>query len=1077
MKAKFLALAALLVGMAACQTDPNGLELDRNGEAAVSVSVALPEGATRAAGTNSALGAIGNVNMNEYDIRFILEVYDENGVLAKDRLVKTTDESATNFDLRLVPGRAYNFVAWADFVENGREDDLYYNTNVTEGEKNFGLRKVQIIDDKWDAIIEARDAYTDVCTVHNFTSTSTIDMTLTRPFAKLRVVTNDITEMITLRPKSVTVNYFNTKFYTSFDAFTETASGEMEKKNLVVTLLDDQMNPGDVYTDGLDKDAAQQTLFADYFFGAEDDRVMFTMDVEFNDKSTLPQPVVFNTNIPVKRNNLTTVYGPILTDANNVTVKIEEGFAGNINVGRYDTANKTLAEVLAEAASKDVEATIELAGNVEWTTGAGHGSTPLMDENAKTEVLTINGNGHTLTAIGSGVGAIRMANGGKVIFNNVKVVDKSVSYNETAWELCYLEFGGALEFNNCEFVNAIQLEEANATFNNCSFNSHKDNEYAVWVCGNKAYFNECTFEGPRGLKVHEDYGSEVEEVVVDKTTFNNITKKPGIALGTLNNDTTITIKNSTFNNCQAGDQGLYIYETDTDVTTFDFTEENNAVKVAVATAEDFAKMLKFNTGKIEVVLNADIECPISSLGQQTGGSGEYKLGGENTEAITIDLGGKKLNITTTYWSGIGAKNDNALFTIKNGTMTSSQATGTWNSYDVTFANCNYAIEDVTFEKAIAFTNAEKTVTIKNVTINETHDYYAMWISAKGQTVNINNLTINSDGRGIKIDEQYVSAPAKVTMNINGAEFTTANKAAILVKNVAGAEITLANIDITKVYADTYHAVWVDEDSAAYADLVTVNGGNKMVEGDSAVAIVRNNDAMSTAIANGATKVILAAGEYTMPAVNGKTVTIIGSKDTVINLGATNTGSGSVTLEGVTVKAGQYKGFQHSNVITYNNVTIEGELFCYATKDIFNNCTFNLNNGYVWTYGSKETLFENCTFNTNGKAILVYNEGAGASNVTVKGCTFNASAKAYAGAIKNQNCAAIEIDNHQNSGVGAAHKVTASENTYGENFSGEWRIKNYVAGAAITVNGTEYNTIALDGKAMTIDADKNVTILQ
>ena len=97
--------------------------------------------------------------------------------------------------------------------------------------------------------------------------------------------------------------------------------------------------------------------------------------------------------------------------------------------------------------------------------------------------------------------------------------------------------------------------------------------------------------------------------------------------------------------------------------------------------------------------------------------------GEDTENFIVDLNGKKLNITTTYWSNLGAKNDDALFTIKNGKMTSSQATGTWNSYDVTFSNCNYAFEDVVFEKAIAFTNAGRTVTMNDVSIKETHDYY------------------------------------------------------------------------------------------------------------------------------------------------------------------------------------------------------------------------------------------------------------------------------------------------------------------------------------------------------------------
>ena len=248
----------------------------------------------------------------------------------------------------------------------------------------------------------------------------------------------------------------------------------------------------------------------------------------------------------------------------------------------------------------------------------------------------------------------------------------------------------------------------------------------------------------------------------------------------------------------------------------------------VETAEELAAALTADKENIAVVLSADIDLPIASLGQQTGGSGEYKLGGESTKTITIDLGGKTLNITTTYWSGIGAKNADAKIVIKNGTMTSSQATGTWNSYDLTFANCNYEIANVEFSKAIAFTNANKTVVLNDVTINETHDYYAMWISAKGQDVKINGLTINSTGRGIKIDEQYVDAPAKVTMKVENATFKTAKKAAILVKSAAGAAITLNNVDITAT-PDTANAVWVDADAAAYADKVTVTGGNVIVE--------------------------------------------------------------------------------------------------------------------------------------------------------------------------------------------------------------------------------------------------------
>ena len=255
-------------------------------------------------------------------------------------------------------------------------------------------------------------------------------------------------------------------------------------------------------------------------------------------------------------------------------------------------------------------------------------------------------------------------------------------------------------------------------------------------------------------------------------------------------------------------------------------------KTNVYSAEQLAEALRADEENIEVVLVNDIDLPISSLGQQTGGSGEYKLGGVNTKNITIDLNGKTLNVTTTYWSNLGAKNNDAVITIKNGTMTSSQASGTWNSYDLCFSNCNYVIEDVVFEKAVAFEG--KNYTLKNVTINETHDYYAMWISAKGQNVTIDGLTVNSDGRGIKIDEQYVSAPAHVTLNVANATFNTVKKAAIVVKSVAGATVNLENVDITNVAADNVFPVWVDSNSAAYADKVVVNGGLGKVEGGNTV---------------------------------------------------------------------------------------------------------------------------------------------------------------------------------------------------------------------------------------------------
>ena len=609
MRAKFLALAALVLGLASCQTDTvNGVKVDANGEAPVTIQVGLPEDVTRAAGNDSAKGAIGNIDLeNTYDIRYVLNVYDKYGKLAKGPITEFQDEATSqSFSLRLVPGRYYKFVVWADFVKEGSKDALYYDvTNFTEI-KTLGTH---------NAMDESRDAYTGFVEVANFKGTQGIDkIILTRPFAKLRVVTTDIDQLYSDLQSARVV--YTTKLYTTFNAVTAEPTGLEEVAGVTRTV------------DFTDDDAAykysnepvqgkEQTLFADYLFGGENDCVKFTLDV--TDATSLPIPqVVFNTNIPVQRNYLTTIKGNVLTDANTITVEIEEAFAGEYVNGSDVDTTESFADALADAA-ESVEATIDLTGDVVWSTGAGIGSTPWIPEGAKTKKLTVNANGHKITATGAGVGAIRMANGGTLVINNAIIKDESVSYAENSWEYGYLEFAGKLQFNECEFVNAIMVEDADATFVGCKFNSNDDNQYAVWVSGNNASFKNCVVEGPRGIKMHEAYGSEIKQVVINKCQFNNIYKKPGVAIGDVNADAKVVIMNSSFTHCAAGDQGLYIYETDTDVTTFDFTQENNFVdgvnKVddntyKISSAEGFEYIVDMVNGgetDFNVVLNNDID--------------------------------------------------------------------------------------------------------------------------------------------------------------------------------------------------------------------------------------------------------------------------------------------------------------------------------------------------------------------------------------------------------------------------------------------------------------------------------------
>ena len=240
--------------------------------------------------------------------------------------------------------------------------------------------------------------------------------------------------------------------------------------------------------------------------------------------------------------------------------------------------------------------------------------------------------------------------------------------------------------------------------------------------------------------------------------------------------------------------------------------------VAVVVTHPTATYTYDNTGLTQIDLTGDhtIVC----------GTDTY-FGGATTPSLTIN--GKAENTLTfenSYRSYIKLANPEGKLVINDITVTQSKESGTWDEYNVIFM-CDVECNDVTFAKSVA---VEKNATFKGVTINETHDYYALWITADGQKVDIDGLTVNCAGRGIAIKDQYVGEPAKVKLNVSNATFKTLEKAAILVTSTAGADITLNNVDITNVTADQTNAVWVDNGRALNYDAVTVLGGSKIIEG-------------------------------------------------------------------------------------------------------------------------------------------------------------------------------------------------------------------------------------------------------
>ncbi len=360
---KILSFLALALAFTACQNEPVET-ISNSGLVEVTLHVDAPEmeitrgldGDTQV-GRNSALGAIdffNDADWAKYDVRYILEVYDENDngtgePIYLERLVNCLDKYApTNFTLRLVPERTYKFVLFADFVADGNHTkvepadklaiaDWYYDTT--------DLRNITIKSDAdgFNAMNEARDAYFASKNLAISATGLNQSITLTRPFAKLRVITTDLDYIAGYSaPAFVEVTYHTEKVIKSFNAVNGMLSTEeLTGKELTHSF---EVKKAEPYNEGYDALTTNQTLFADYIFAKEGEQttVNFTMAVyEDAAKTRHIKTTDFNTQIPVQRNHLTTIIGDILTNEANIEIKIDDNFVDEWIFGAGD-GNKTV---------------------------------------------------------------------------------------------------------------------------------------------------------------------------------------------------------------------------------------------------------------------------------------------------------------------------------------------------------------------------------------------------------------------------------------------------------------------------------------------------------------------------------------------------------------------------------------------------------------------------------------------------------------------------------------------------------------------------------------------------------------
>ena len=671
-------------------------------------------------------------------------VYDATGEeMPNLRQYRPITNKTAEYSIRLVKGQAYRVAFFAYYGEDNGISDYYDMQYLTD---------IKIKDAKSN--IEHRDAFTNYVDVTAQESMKAVEkpVTLYRPFAQLNLgsYAEDVEAArqagVVVTNSKITVS----NVYTTFNAYDNEVAGETSEVTFLMNEIPGQDLSVDMDNNEDTPDETFEYLALNYLLvgdaGSEKTLTDVTFEWQTADNKTNNPATVFK-NIPVQRNYRTNIIGYLLTNPAVFNITIDEKFETpdyNIVYAGGTAEYPEELETVLEQVSAEKNPVIKVATGsyVSWTTGGTHGSTPLIDAtNTVTETITIEGEGKNsvLVVDGAGVGSLRAANGAKLIVKNMTIVDNSVSYNEGAWELTYLEFAGNLEFNNVTFNSGIQLQtegsEAalNATFTNCTFITEEESVYSVWVSDGTSTFSNCKFQGTRGLKMHEKYGSEIAEVIIDACEFGPLSKKPGVAIGDLNADTKVTIKNSSFIGCQPGDQGNYMYESDTDVTTFTLTLSNNSVESDPANTVKIGTLTELKAFKDAVNVTGN-----SYSGKTIKLTADIDLAGEAWEPIG-QTGG---NGVATYFQGVF---DGQGYTIKNMTIKPNATYGEGANYATGFFGFVDAGDAVI-----------KNVTFDNATING-HHWTAVvcgYISGTIQNCHVTNSNVvcshaNSDACGDK----------------------------------------------------------------------------------------------------------------------------------------------------------------------------------------------------------------------------------------------------------------------------------------------------------------------------------------
>ena len=1013
---RFLALALVVFGLAACQNDPEVIN-PVGGEVDYELTVAAPElGTTRAVtGMDSAQGAIDNFDdaliWDTADLRYILEIYnaDEDGegtdiTLVKERMVQVVDKyEPVVFKFRIIPGRTYKFVVFADLVAEGDKQAQYNPAGgvVAEGLRHvIGSTLADITVKEDDINDEYGDAYfiSKNIEINNALQQS---LELTRPYAKLRVITTDMDELnLDVQPGYVVVTY-DVDQPTSFNAINgkiSTTPGtksfdftyEMDGDNKVIrpyTAGKDAVNSS---IQNLEAKLSNMTLFTDYVLAVDEEKpTKFRMDVYEDVAMNSPiKSNYFSTDIPLRRNYLTTIIGNVLTTASEVEITIDNKFVNegveddNHYIEVWDGKYKKPAQNAAgEYEIYEASELAWLAASVNGTLPSTFNTKPADNFKGKTFKLmdNINLNNDRWIPIGYNGKSFE-----GIFDGNGKVIE-NLTVGTTGEEPIGL-FG--------QIYGSAVVK--NVTVRNASINGYK--RVAVIVGANIcADIENCHVDGAKVVAstLNKDAGQHVGAITgflsadggaasvkectvknVEVTAFRDVAAVVGTANG--GNNPLIEKCSAEYAKVTADQTPEYGSEADGNAGIILGRKASNAVVTECIEGEGNEVIRKVDSSK-------ELEYAIADAKE---GDVIYLCGSVQMPA--------------------NAKNKNLIFNGENGGIINvRKSDGNLNGSNVTFNKVtfvtinsgegyfngfvhhgNFVYNECTFTTTYAAINSNHT--FNKCVFNIEGDKYNVWNYNAGGKSLFEECTFNCDGKAMLL---YGYTPIELTMN-NCAFNDNGNisgKAAIEIGDDYGStyklvvnNATVNGFDVNPKGTITDSTLWGNKNNMTPEKLTVIIDGSTWVGGSTFVDgngnyTVSNVDGLKAAFTAKYANIILKPGVYDL-------------NDKVYQLGATTIKAADPANKPV------IKGkLVASGALVAENIRFEGNAI--TPMDAYSNLGRYEKAGYAAIIHLKNVAgtFEGCEFDYEGAAINYFLD-ANSSLLKVNDCVFTNDAFIYTKAL-------------------------------------------------------------------------------